>query len=240
MTEVSASNDYPYHTYIKSPDQIKSSSKGNLTALSNDIAALSSYVDVLVSGNSKAQVGKGPLGNKYFLDTGGTCTDSMGASQKRFIYINNIPDGNIPLISSAMGKPMTQFEGLVPGILEDLSYINPMKLFNAFSETSNCQEITMEVKDISNNITTESQYVVNDDITDYSACWFPSKVNPVSKEDCNSNKKNNKNKNKNNKNNNKKKKGKEGMTTRHHGIQLYNVVVGGLGIFILYSLLTKR
>ena len=37
MTEVSASNDYPYHTYIKSPDQIKSSSKGTLTALNNDI-----------------------------------------------------------------------------------------------------------------------------------------------------------------------------------------------------------
>lgn len=218
--EVSASNDYPYHTYIKSPDKLNSSSKGTLGALSNDIGAISSYVDVLVSGNSKAQAGKGPLGNKYFLDTGGTCKDQNGISQKRFVYINNVPDGNIPLISSAMGKPMTQFEGLVPGILEDLSYVNPSKLFNAFSESSNCQQITMEVKDISNNVTKESNYVVNDDIADYNECWFSSKVNPVTKQKCGK---------------------KEGMTNQHdHGIYLYKVVISGIGIFILYSLLKKH
>jgi len=231
-TEVSASNDYPYHTYIKPPDQIKSSSKGTLSALSNDIGALTSYVDVLVSGKSKAQVGGGPLGNKYFLNTGGTCNDENGTSQKRFVYINNVPDGDIPLISSAMGAPMTQFEGLVPGILEDLSYVNPAKLFNAFSETSTCQQITMEVKDISNNVTTESNYVVNDDIADYNECWFSSKVNPVTKQKCESGNKNKKNK--------KKKKGKEGMTNADTGIYIYKVMISGIGLFILYSLLKKR
>ena len=236
MTEVAASNDYPYHTYIKSPDKLNSSSKGTLTALSNDIGAISSYVDVLVSGNSKAQSGNGPLGNKYFLDTGGTCKDENGTSQQRFVYINNVPDGNIPLMSSAMGAPMKQFEGLVPGILEDLSYVNPSKLFNAFSESSNCQQITMQVKDISNNVTTESNYVVNDDISDYNACWFSSKVNPVTKQKCGSSN------NKNNKNNKNKKKGKkEGMAVKSDtGIYIYKIVIGGLGLFILYSLLKKR
>jgi len=205
MTEVAASNDYPYHTYIKSPDKLKSSSKGTLTALSNDIGALTSYKDVLISGNSKAQVG-GPLGNKYFLDTGGTCKDTNGGSQERFIYINNVPTGDSPLGT----------KGLVPGILEDLSYVNPSKLFNAFSETTNCQQITMQVKDISNNVTSDSKYVVNDDIVDYNECWFSSKINPVTNKKC-----------------------KEGMTTKVDGVDVYKVMISGLGLFLLYSLLKK-
>jgi hypothetical protein len=210
--------NYPYHKFIKSPSDLGASSKGNLTALGNDIGALQSYVGVLVSGNTKAHVGRiGPLGNKYFMNTGATCDASDGSTQPRYIFVNNIPDGEIPLLSSAMGQNMTQFEGLVPGVLESISYINPLKLFTAFSQTTDCQQITMETRDINNAVSTDSKYVLNDDISSYNSCWFPDKKNPVTQEKC-----------------------KEGMTVKKKEVQLYMIGIGCLGIYILQRLLHKR
>jgi hypothetical protein len=219
--EVSASNsedrNYPYYKYIKPPAELGASGKGNLTALGNDIGAIQAYVGVLVSGKSKAQ-SVSPMGNKYFMNTGGTCTASDGSKQSRYVYINNVPDGAIPLISSATGVNLTEFEGLVPGALEDMSYINPMKLFTAFSKGTSCQQITMGTRDISNNETTESQYVLDDDLRDYNACWFPNRVNPVTQQKC-----------------------VEAMTMpKDASIQLYATCVSILGIYILYSVLRKR
>ena len=211
--------NYPYHKYIKSPSDLGASSAGNLTALGKDIAALESYVGVLVSGDTKAHVGRiGPLGNKYFMNTGATCDAPDGSKQPRYVFVNNIPDGQIPFISSAMGQTTSQFKGLVPGVLGDISYINPLKLFTAFSQGTSCQQITMETRDIQNATTTDSQYVLNDDIASYNPCWFPDKKNPVSQETC-----------------------KEGMTLPNDkGVQLYVVGVGILGIYILHRLLHKR
>jgi hypothetical protein len=208
--------NYPYHKYIKNPSQLGSSPKGDMITLGKNIGALQEYVGVLVSGHTKANVGGKPLGNKYFMNTTGTCTDNFGTEQKRYVFINNIPSGNIPLISSAMGQSLGQFEGLVPGILENIGYINPVKLFTAFTESNNCQQITMETKDVSNNIKMESQYVTNDDIKDYDPCWFPTKKNPVTNENC-----------------------KEGMTNPPD-VMLYFVGLGGLGLYLMYKLLNKR
>ena len=190
-----------------------------MTALGKDIAALESYVGVLVSGDTKAHVGRiGPLGNKYFMNTGATCDAPDGSKQPRYVFVNNIPDGQIPFISSAMGQTTSQFKGLVPGVLGDISYINPLKLFTAFSQGTSCQQITMETRDIQNATTTDSQYVLNDDIASYNPCWFPDKKNPVTQESC-----------------------KEGMTLPNDkGVQLYVVGVGILGIYILHRLLHKR
>jgi len=210
------SQDYPYHKNIKTPSQLKASTKGDLKTLELDIKALQSYVGVLVSGSGDAHVGRGPLGNKYFMDTTGKCKDTNGQQQKRYIYINNVPDGSIPFISSAMGQSFSQFRGLVPGILEDISYIDPSKLFTAFSESNNCQKITMETKDNSNRIMKESQYVTNDDIKDYNPCWFPNKTNPVTKKKC-----------------------KEGMKNPPE-VMVYFVGLGSLGIYLMYRLLNKK
>lgn len=216
VSSTQTDNNYPYHKYILPPEQLGASSQGNLTALGNDINALSSYVNVLVSGQSNAQTAS-PMGNKYFLSTGATCVDPQGTSQSRYVYINNVPDGDIPLISSAMGQDMTSFEGLVPGVLEDLSYINPLKLFTAFSKGTNCQQITMETIDISNNVSTESQYVLDDDINDYNPCWFPNSTNPVTQATC-----------------------QDGMQMPNDPIvKTYATCIGLLGIYIAYQLMRK-
>lgn len=216
--EVSASNsedrNYPYYKYIRSPDALGASSKGNLTALGNDVKAITAYVGVLVTGQSNAQT-VSPLGNKYFMDTGATCTAPDGSSQSRFVYINNIPSGSIPFMP---GVQMKNMQGLVPGALEDLSYINPMKLFTAFSKGTDCQQITMDTRDIQNSSTTETEYVLNEDIADYNPCWFPRGVNPVTNNAC-----------------------IQPMTLpRDTSVQLYAMSIGIVGIYVLFCLLRKR
>jgi hypothetical protein len=206
---------YPYSQYIKTPAELGASPAGNLTALGNDIGALIGYTQVLISGDSAAQ-SVSPLGNKYFLNTGGTCTDTNGQSQTRYIYMNNVPSGRIPLISSAMGADMTQFRGLIPGTLESAAYLNPLVLLKAFSTDNTCQEITMSTRDTLNRDSVQSQYVNQHDIEEYDACWFDAKVNPVTGDTC-----------------------REAMTTRSNDIivQTYFLGVGALGIFLLYRLM---
>jgi hypothetical protein len=216
--EVSASNsedrNYPYYKYIKSPEALGASSKGNLTALGNDVKAITSYVGVLVTGQSSAQT-VSPLGNKYFMNTGATCTAPDGSTQSRYVYINNMPTGSIPFMEGVQSKNL---QGLVPGALEDMSYINPMKLFTAFSKGTNCQQITMDTRDIQNNSTTETEYVLNDDIAEYNPCWFPGGVNPVTNKPC-----------------------IQAMTLpRDPSVQLYATCIGVVGIYILFCLLRKK
>ncbi len=173
---------YPYSKFIKQPEELGSSPRAN--ALGKNISALGDYVQVLVSGNSRGQSGGGPLGNKYFMNTGGTCKDKDGTTQTRYVFINNVPDGTVPFISSGMGVQLTAFEGLVPGVLGDLSYINPFKIFSAFDKETSCQKIKMPIRDITNATGEEEQYVCDSDIAEYNPCWFSDGHNPVSKENC--------------------------------------------------------
>jgi len=211
------SNTYPYSSYILSPDKLGASP--NPKALGNDVKALAAYVQVLVSGRSKAQK-VNPLGNKYFMDTGGKCKDDAGVEQTRYVYINNVPDGNIPFISSAMGETMSSFQGLVPGMLGNMAYINPAKLFNAFAPETPCQKIKMPIRDISNNTTEQEKYVNNSDIKEYNPCWFSTRINPVTKVKC-----------------------AQGMTTRtikdDKMIQIYTASIYLLGAYILFRMVQK-
>jgi hypothetical protein len=163
---------YSYSDNIKSPTQIGVSSKGNLTALGDDIDAIDDYINVLTSGKSKAQK-VSPLGDKYFMDTKATCTDSSGKSQERYVFINNIPDGVIA------GE-----KGLIPGIVEDIIDLDPTSLFTAFSQDNTCQKITLATRDANNVESTQSNYVLNSDIADYNPCWFSNKKNPVTNATC--------------------------------------------------------
>jgi len=212
-------HDYPYSKYIKTPKEMGSSSKGTMDALNKNIKTFAGYVGVLNSGDSNAQRGGGPLGNKYFLDTGMTCYDSAGKAQARHIFINNIPDG-LPFMSSE-GKPTDGYRGLVPGVLTDLSYIDPSSLFHSFSQGTDCRAITMETRDIDNIKGKETKYVLNDDIKKYPVWWFSDCKNPVTNEKCPKNKK----------------KKKEGMMVENAPLIYY--AIGILGILFLYKSIKK-
>ena len=160
------SEDYPYYKYIKSPEQLGMSDKGTLVQMGKDINGLISYTELLVSGKSKASKTGQPLGNRFFKNTGGQCKDSTGTAQDRYIYINNIPDGSIPFISSGMGIKFDSFRGLIPGVIGNIAALNPAALLNAFvaGTTPECKQITMQTIDNNNIKGSETHYVATVDI----------------------------------------------------------------------------
>jgi hypothetical protein len=227
--------DYKYYDQIKSPTELGMSTKGNISTISKDITGLIDYVEVLVTGTSKASKTGKPLGDKFFLKTGGTCSDiDTGNKVDRYIYINNVPDGSIPFISSAMGSNFSTFEGLIPGTLSNLSDMNPFEIFQAFliGSDPSCQEISLETIDVNNNRKTESQYVATVDIQNMSACDFSDKKNPVTGKKCSEGFTNiNQTKDKNTIDKSK--------LPNDKLVQIFYASMGILGLYILFRLLQK-
>ena len=142
---------------------------------------------MLVSGGGKASATGKPLGNKFFLKTGGKCTDKATSQDvDRYIYINNVPSGNIPFISSGAGVNFKELKGLIPGTLSNLNAFNPMEIFQAFLSGSkpDCQELTLDTIDIYNNKSTESHFVTLVDIQNMDPCSFTDKKNPITNAQC--------------------------------------------------------
>ena len=180
---------YDYAKNIKTPSQIGMSDRGTLSALGKDINGLISYTEVLVTGNSRASSTGRPLGNKFFLNTGGKCKDvNTGAKEDRYSYINNVPLGNIPFISSALDQNFTTFRGLIPGAMSNLNSLNPFSLFSGFKQgaTPDCQSLTMETINDKNEKNSETQFVTLSDIKNMDPCAFTlnNKVNPITKQAC--------------------------------------------------------
>ena len=178
---------YPYYKNIKMPNQIGMSSDGTLSALGNDVNGLIQYVEVLVTGNSQASATGGPLGNKFFLQTGAKCQDNASGNQvDRYIYVDNVPNGDIPFISQGLGVNFSEFKGLIPGAMGNLNVLNPYAIMSSFlsGAVPPCQEITMQTIDINNNSSSETQYVTLSDIGNMDACTFQNGVNPVNGNKC--------------------------------------------------------
>ena len=178
---------YNYTNNINTPSEMGMSSKGSLSVLAKDIEGIIAYGELLVSGTGKASKTGKPLGNKFFFKTSATCKDVKSDDiVERYMYIDNVPDGSIPFISSAMGVQMKEFRGLIPGTLGNLEAINPMKLFQAFQMGGQppCREIKMQVIDKNNVRGEETHFVADADISNIPACNFPNKKNPVSGEKC--------------------------------------------------------
>ena len=179
--------DYPYYKYIKTPSDIGMSSKGTLKQLGKDIDGLIEYVNILISGKSKASATGKPLGNKFFIKTAAKCTsNTTGEEVDRYIYINNVPMGNIPLISSGMGVNFSEFKGLIPGTISNLNAFNPMTMLQAFVEGAKpkCQEITMQTIDSDNIVSSSTHYVALVDIKNMDPCSFSDKKNPLTGQKC--------------------------------------------------------
>ena len=184
--------DYLYWKRILKPSDMGMSADGNFGALTNDVNGLINYVEVLVSGNAGSTTG-GPLGDKFFLKTGGQCTDvASGKKVDRYIYIDNVPNGNIPFISSGLGgTDFTEFEGLIPGLLGDLGKLNPLNLFKSFmmGDNPDCMSVTLQTivpvadADLNDtgkdNIGNETQYVAVADVKNMDPCIFNDKKNPA-------------------------------------------------------------
>uniref|UniRef100_A0A6C0B1D8 Uncharacterized protein n=1 Tax=viral metagenome TaxID=1070528 RepID=A0A6C0B1D8_9ZZZZ len=237
--------DYPYWENIKDPKALGMSDEGSLQTMAKDIDGLIQYVEVLVTGKGASKTG-GPLGNKFFLQTGGKCKDvKTGQEVDRYVYINNVPMGNIPFISSGLGTNFSDFKGLIPGTMGNLNVLNPFTILSSFTSgaTPDCQEITMQVvgptppgsgQALGPNATgTETHFVTTVDIGNMDPCnWVNGKQNPVTGKSC-----------------------QEMFGTMYSNnsaldfdfdfprdpiIQLYLASLGILGIYILYCLMMKH
>jgi hypothetical protein len=178
---------YAYHTNIKTPSQIGMSSKGSMKALGKNVAGLVEYVELMVTGDSRASATGGPLGNKFFLETGAKCRDVTTDSEvRRHIYIDNVPNGNIPFISSGMGVNFSEFKGLIPGAMGNLNALNPFGIMRSFlsGSTPDCQPLTMETIDVNNNSSSETHFVTLADIRGMNSCMFADRQNPVTGQQC--------------------------------------------------------
>jgi hypothetical protein len=180
--------DYKYYEFINTPSDMGMSSKGSISTIEHNIAGLIAYVSLLSSGKGEASKTGGPLGNKFFLKTGAKCKDTTsGETVQRSLYVNNVPDGSIPFISQGLGNVnFTEFRGLIPGTLSNLSQINPMQIFGAFMSGTNpdCQAITMETIDVNGIVSSDTQHIITNDIKAMNACWFGDKKNPVTGTTC--------------------------------------------------------
>lgn len=233
--------DYPYQNNIRPPNEIGMNDRGTIPQLGRNIGGFIEYTKLLVTGKSRASATGQPLGNKYFLKTGAkckaidTCTNANDPNTckdtDRFIYINNVPQGNIPLVSSGMGINFSEFRGLIPGAMENLKVLNPMAIFRAFTDgaTPQCQTITMQTIDNNNNRSTATHYVTLGDIKSMDPCLFDKTkyngTNPVTNVKC-----------------------KSAFTTLSQDTdsfptnqmdQVYFAGLAGIGIYVLYRIMEK-
>ena len=235
-------DDYDYGAPIKAPSEMGMSSKGTLDVLGRDITGILAYMNVMVAGGGRASKVNGPLGDKFFMPTASKCLDKDSQEQvTRSIYINNIPDGSIPFMAKgAGGAPFSEYRGLLPGIIANVTNINPLQILQAFMTGANpdCRLLQMEqIKQIKpengdpyNESTMVSAYVIDTDIEEMNPCWFPDGTNPITKNTCRS-----------------------GFTTmspqrittmsaqmpRGFLVQLYFTSLGLLGLYILLKLLRR-
>ena len=179
---------YPYYKNVKDPRGLGMNDRGTLPQLGKNVGGLIAYTEVLVTGTGKASTTGRPLGNAFFLKTGGMCKDKdSGKEVPRYIYVNNIPQGNIPIVSQAMGANFSMFKGLVPGTMSNLNALNPMGFISAFStgSTPKCRSLNMEVVDTNNARRRETRFVADVDIAQIDPCTFGGR-NPITGKGCKS------------------------------------------------------
>lgn len=224
---------YPYWQNIKNPAEIGMSDKGTLSTLAKDVDGLIQYVEVLVSGDSGASKTGGPLGNKFFLNVGGKCMgQDTNKEEDRYIYINNVPQGNVPFISSGLGTNFKNFRGLIPGTMSNLNRLNPFAMMQAFMSgtTPPCQKVTLETINTKNERSNETHYVSTVDLQNMDPCDFQNRRNPVNGKSCKETFENMITVEKNDK----------GNFPKDPLIQVYYACLGIIGIYILYSLTQKK
>jgi len=100
-------------------------------------------------------------------------------TQKRYVYIDNLPTGAIPGLGTLKG-----FRGLIPGMIENIGAFNPMGLLNAITAppVPPCVRLNMETikfDDKGNNASdwkhiygTDAHYVALEDVAALNPCSF--------------------------------------------------------------------
>ena len=122
---------YSYADNIQGPSSMGVGSQGTISQVGKNTGAVINYVKYMVSGPA--------LGNQYFVNTGGTCIAPDKSIQSRYNYINNVSSGAGLLpqaLRDDLGGIASDFNGLLPGIMEDTEGLNPAHLFTSLAADS--------------------------------------------------------------------------------------------------------
>ena len=153
--------------------------------------------------NNKMQPGKNKMmGTKQQKDTDTNAETSEEQAQaggsfwklekpkrktKRYIYINNIPQGKLDLPGLDKAD-FSDFRGLIPGILNNIISMNPANILGGLTESTDpsCAKVTLDVVDTNNNRSKESKFVALSDIKSLNPCVFggDGAVNPLTGDKC--------------------------------------------------------
>jgi hypothetical protein len=228
--------NYPYYKNIRTPKELGMSDRGTLKVLGDNINGLRNYVEVLVTGKSRASKTGNPLGNKFFLKTGAKCKNVVnGELVDRYIYVNNVPQGNIPFISDGLGVNFKEFKGLIPGTMSNMNVLNPYNILRAFmaGSTPDCQNITLQTIDVNNNKSNETNFVTLFDIRGMDPCQFQNKKNPLTGARCRETY--------SNLSNNELDDNENGSVSLPDDViaQLYFAGLGLLGVYLIYRIMEK-
>jgi hypothetical protein len=117
--------DYSYSDHIKPPSSMGVGSSGTFSQIGRNVNGILYYVGTLITGNP-------PLGNQFFVNTGGTCTAPDGQLRPRFNYINNKPSG-ANVVPASMREIGAGFNGLIPGVVSDIGGLNPTYIFSSIA-----------------------------------------------------------------------------------------------------------
>lgn len=169
MSLIGSQSNYADMIYSPDDETLGMGERGK--DLGKDIAGMIAYVDILVSGDSKAVKVKDkdnkpvPLGTKYFLKTFLKCKNEDNKEVDRYIYINNVPTGYV------LGAK-TNMKGLAPGIVANMEKMSPLDAIeNIFQQdVSACQKVTLHVRNDTDTYNdrnrTETHYVTVGDLKD--------------------------------------------------------------------------
>lgn len=131
-TEAVMGPSYSYIEHIKSPSELGVGSRGTIGQIATNTFAIGDYIKYMVAGPA--------LGNRYFVNTGGSCQASDKSVQPRYNYINNVANGADVLpqsMKSSLGGIASNFDGLIPGMMEDAEGgLNPVHLFGSLAADS--------------------------------------------------------------------------------------------------------
>lgn len=119
---------YSYADNIPAPSSLGIGTDGSFSQLGTNMSGIGTYVSALIDGDP-------PLGNQYFVNTGGTCTAPDGSLQPRYNYVNNKPSVG-DLLPQGMSELGTGIQGLIPGVIGDIESLNPLYLMNSLMADS--------------------------------------------------------------------------------------------------------
>lgn len=148
---------YSYADELKTPSEMGIGRDGSFDGIMRAVGGINYYVDAIGFGEAtmlaeKMGMHQSPLGIRYFIKTGQTC--SNGADM--YEYISTVPSG----LPGRVGKEIKQalkvdFRGLAPGIIEDAAgALNPLPLFKSVTGSgyAKCKKVTLPVGNMNGEV----------------------------------------------------------------------------------------